>query len=166
MKKILLFLFFILLFSWVVIISCSKNENSIEKKQQPFRRIQSVVYYSPDQNTPYSCYTPCLNVPNPTGLNPVSNSGTVIQISVEGLTYTNGFLINYADSIQYVFEKQASKVIWTEKWCNTNGAFIPLNILDSLCNSSGMTNRNNLLLSVIPYGLGIPGTVYSTNINL
>lgn len=165
MKKLIVFISAIVLVAIIFIVgSCEKSEvtpsasnlaASTARKAKP--RASAVafsVYYSPDSSAPYVCYTPCNTVPAPTGLELVSNSGTVIQIILKDLGYTSGFSSNYADSIQYIVGNGTNGVCWTEKWCNTNGAFMPISQLQGLLNQAGVTSTNNLTATVIPYGSG------------
>lgn len=169
MKKII-YLLMLLSITAVACIEETIETPTVETKQQVAKKgrpratsASFSVYYSPDASTPYSCYTPCLTVPTPTGLEPVSNSGTVIQIILQGLGYSSGFNPNYADSIQYIVGNGTNGVCWTEKWCNTNGAFMPISQLQGLLNQAGVTNTNNLTATVIPFGAGgQAGTTFTT----
>lgn len=158
MKKIVCAFLLLTLTLLIVLASCEKSELETQaialRKGKPRTITPALsVYYSPDSATPYVCYVPCATIPRPTGINPVSNSGTVIQISLQGLGYTSGFNPNYSDSIQYFIGNGVNWVCWSERWCNTNGAFIPLTQLQSLLSQAGI-NANNLTVMVIPYGNG------------
>lgn len=174
MKKIIIILCLLSVIGIISIVSCQKSEikktvfdqNSIRKGKPKNRVLSYSVYYSPDAPTPYVCYIPCTTIPSPTGIDPISNSGTVIQISLQGLGYSSGFDPNYSDSIQYLIGDGTNAVCWTEKWCNTNGAFIPVTQLQSLLNQAGI-NTNNLTTTVIPYGDGgQSGTTFTTSFTL
>ena len=171
MKKILILLLLLPLIVIMGIASCQKSELktssiSLRKGKPKASTATFSVYYSPDASTPYVCYIPCTRIPLPTGIDPVSNSGTVIQISLQGLGYTSGFDPNYSDSIQYLIGDGNNSVCWTEKWCNTNGAYIPISQLQPLLNQAGI-NTNNLTTTVIPYGDGgQSGTTFTTSFTL
>lgn len=155
-----------------VFYSCQKDDSNgtdnviVQKKGKPHSSASVTswsVYFSPDSATPYSCYVPCPTVPNPTGIDPISNSGSVIQVTLAGLGYTTGYTDNYADSIQYVVSDGTNGVCWTEKWCNTNGAFMPIATLQSLFTQAGVTGTT-LTVTVIPYGAnGSAGTTYTSS---
>ena len=155
-----------------VLYSCQKDDMtapvdySLQKKGKPHvsTAVAPSVYFSPDSASPYSCYVPCNVIPMPTGIDNVSNSGTVIQVSMVNLGYLTGYTDNYADSIQYVVSDGTHAMCWTEKWCNTNGAYMPISTLQPLLISAGITSTTGLTITGIPYGAGgTAGASYTTN---
>lgn len=175
MKKISLIVALVVLFiTGAIIVACEKTtitpstevNNSTEmlaRKPKPRPNIVVAVpsvYYSPDAATPYPCYTPCTTTPAPTGVAYYTYSGTVLQAGLENLGYS-ATVLNYADSIQYIFSDGTTSVCWTEKWCNTNGCFVYTAptagqvSLKDLFTQAGVSNPgNSVTCTMVAYGNG------------
>lgn len=140
-------------------VNPDQSNPTTERRRQ---NIGPVQYYSPDQTTPPSWYTPCQSIP----VVDTITSDIVPMTSNDMITvYVGTFDAYGADSVQFAINVNGYPVvIWAEKWMNTNALFLRAKASDpylspgektlqEFCQAIGLNiRRANVTVSATAYG--------------